>query len=160
MTGLKVLKELMEAEQRRKHPNFPEHCLPPVKVSDKSANALTKCIVDFLNLSNCQAERISTTGRWVDESYTYENVFGQKRKAGSGRYIKGQGTRGSADISATINGKSVKIEVKYGKDRQSEHQKAYQEAIEKAGGTYYIAKDFQSFFEWYNNFINFAKCTK
>ena len=26
----------------------------------------------------------------------------------------------------------------------------YQQAIEKAGGIYYIAKDFDSFYEWYN----------
>ena len=155
--GLKVLKALMEDEQRRKHPNFPPQCLPSIKVSDNSANSLTKCIVNFLNLSGCQAERISTTGRWIDESFTYTNIMGQTRKAGSGRYIKGSGTKGSADISAIINGKSVKIEVKYGKDRQSDDQKKYQENIERAGGVYIIAKDFQSFYDWYINFINFVK---
>jgi hypothetical protein len=155
--ALKVLKSLMEEEQRRKHPNFPPQYLPPIKLSDTSANGLTKCIVEFLNLSGCQAERISTTGRWIDESFTYTNVMGQTRKAGSGRYIKGSGTKGSADISAIINGKSVKIEVKIGKDRQSEDQKKYQEAIERAGGIYVIAKDFQSFYDWYINFITFVK---
>lgn len=155
--GLQVLKALMEEEQRRKHPNFPPQYFPAIKVSDNSANGLTKCIVEFLNLSGCQAERISTTGRWIDESFTYTNVMGQTRKAGSGRYIKGSVTKGSADISAIINGKSVKIEVKYGRDRQSDDQKKYQAAIERAGGIYVIAKDFQSFYDWYINFINFVK---
>lgn len=62
-------------------------------------------------------------------------------------------TRGTADIHAIIKGKAVKIEVKIGKDRQSIFQKEYQKNVEKAGGIYYIAKDFDSFYEWYN--LNF-----
>ena len=69
------------------------------------------------------------------------------------QWTKGTGTAGSADISATIKGRSVKIEVKIGKDRQSEAQKRYQEMIERAGGTYYIARDFDEFVEWYEKFI-------
>ena len=67
-----------------------------------------------------------------------------------GKWTKGQGTKGTADISSTINGKSVKIEVKYGRDVQSEVQKQYQNKIETAGGIYYIARDFDKFVEWYN----------
>lgn len=63
---------------------------------------------------------------------------------------KSNTTKGSADISATIAGRSVKIEVKIGPDRQSEAQRRYQAAIERAGGLYFIAKDFTSFVEWYN----------
>jgi hypothetical protein len=70
-----------------------------------------------------------------------------------GKWTPGQGTKGTADISATINGKSVKIEVKYGRDRQSEVQKQYQEKIESAKGIYYIARDFDSFVEWYDTLL-------
>jgi len=42
---------------------------------------------------------------------------------------------------------------KIGTDSQSIWQKAYQKEVEKAGGIYYIAKDFDSFYEWYN--LNF-----
>jgi hypothetical protein len=69
-----------------------------------------------------------------------------------GTWTKGTGTPGSADISATIYGRSVKIEVKIGKDRQSEAQKNYQAMIERSGGTYIIAKDFDSFLEWLDKF--------
>jgi hypothetical protein len=48
----------------------------------------------------------------------------------------------------------VKIEVKIGKDRQSEAQKKYQEDIERAGGVYLIARDFDSFVEWFDSFTN------
>jgi hypothetical protein len=109
--------------------------MKPKAYDPKTANGLTKMICDWINYNGGQAERISTTGRYI---------VAQKK------WIKGSGTKGSADISATINGKSVKIEVKIGKDRQSEDQKRYQEMIEKAGGIYYIAKDFDSFYEWYN----------
>ena len=70
-------------------------------------------------------------------------------QVGSGQYIPGTGTNGTADISATIKGKSIKIEVKFGKDVQFEAQKEYQRSIEKAGGMYYIAKDFETFYQFY-----------
>ena len=74
------------------------------------------------------------------------------------RYNGGQAerinTKGSADISATIAGRSVKIEVKIGLDRQSEAQRRYQATVERAGGLYFIAKDFTSFIEWYSEKLN------
>jgi hypothetical protein len=81
----------------------------------------------------------------------------REKKTTAGKVIgvtwtKGTSTAGSADISATIKGRSVKIEVKI-KDRQSEAQKRYQEHIEKAGGIYKIFRDFDSFVEWYEKFI-------
>ena len=56
---------------------------------------------------------------------------------------------GSADISATIEGRSVKIEIKVGSDRQSEAQKRYQQQVENAGGTYFIATSFEQFEDWF-----------
>lgn len=148
-----LMQSLHYAKMREQYPSMPEHGMPVKKYNDNSANALTKCIIDFLTFSGFQAERINTMGRYVDNSKTVTDVLGNNRKIGSGKYIKGTGTKGSADISATIKGRSVKIEVKYGKDRQSEYQKKYQEDIEKAGGIYIIARDFDTFKEWYDNFI-------
>ncbi len=97
-----------------------------------------------------QAERISNTGRYVDSKKMVKDIQGTTKQIGSGQYIPGTGTKGTADISATIKGKSVKIEVKFGKDRQSEAQKEYQSTIERSGGIYYIAKDFETFYNFYN----------
>jgi hypothetical protein len=72
------------------------------------------------------------------------------RLQGSG--LRDTGTPGSADISATIYGRSVKIEVKIGKDKQSVVQKQYQLMIEAAGGIYIISKTFDDFILWYDNF--------
>ena len=121
----------------------------PRTYTDKTANGLTKMIIDWINYNGGQAERINTTGRLI-KAKTYKDVMGITKTIGQDKWIKGTGTLGSADISATIQGKSVKIEVKIGRDKQSDVQKQYQEAIEKAGGIYYIAKNFDTFYNWYN----------
>ena len=145
--SIKILKELALQENRRKYPNFPEHARPQPKYSDKNSNGLTKCIIDFLNFSGCQAERISIQGRFVDNRETYTDVVGFRRQIGSTKWIKGQMTAGTADISSTIAGKSVKIEVKVGKDRMREAQWKYKQQVERAGGIYIIAKTFDQFYQ-------------
>lgn len=130
--------------------------MPKVKYTDKTANGLTKCIVDWINLNGGQAERISNTGRYIDNKKIVTDVLGIRRQIGSGQYIKGTGTNGTADISATINGRSVKIEVKM-KDKQSDAQKRYQESIESAGGQYWIAHDFGEFIFQYVCFLDYIK---
>ncbi len=149
----KLVKELENAiflKKVERYPNTPPEYLVHPTYRDDTANGLTKCIIDMIRLKGGQAERISNTGRVIDRRKTYTNVLGFTRTIGSTEWIPGTGTRGSSDISATIAGKSVKIEVKIGADRQSEAQKKYQSDIEKAGRLYYIAKDFTSFVEWYN----------
>lgn len=143
--------DLALADLRRKYPTFPYP--PQPKYSDTTANGLTKCITDFLNLSGHQAERISSMGRVIDNRKTVTDVLGRQRTIGSTKYIKGNSTNGTADISATINGKSIKIEVKIGNDRQSQAQKDYQAQIERAGGVYIIAKNFDEFIEWYDVYL-------
>jgi hypothetical protein len=153
MKAIDHLKAMKVAKIKEQYPSLPDRAIPIPKYTDNSANALTKCICDFLNMSGYQAERINTMGRMLDNRKTYTDVIGRQKTIGSTKYIPTTGTKGSADISATIAGRSVKIEVKYGKDRQSDEQKAYQEQIEKAGGTYYIARDFQSFYDWFQEFV-------
>lgn len=152
MTPLQQLTEL-DWKIRCSQTKMPSDYVVKTKYTDKTANNLTKAIVKWINLNGYQAERISTTGRWIDNSKIVTDVLGNRKKIGSGKYIKGSGTKGSADISATIKGKSIKIEVKINKDKQSEAQKEYQQAIERAGGIYFIAKDFNSFFDFYSTLV-------
>jgi hypothetical protein len=155
---MKRLIELKKTYDKAKHPNFPDYARVEPKYTDKTANGLTKAVCDFLNLSGHQAERISTTGRYIDESKVVTDVLGRKRKIGTGKYIPGNGTKGSADISSTIKmningrliGVSVKWEVKIGKDRQSEYQKDYQLSIEEATGYYFIVRNFEEFLNHYD----------
>ena len=146
-----TLINLALADLKLKYPTVPDHCIPAPKYSDKTSNGLTKCIKDFLNLSGYQAERISSMGRMLDKREIVEDCLGRKKQIGSIQYIKGTSTNGTADISATIKGKSVKIEVKIGKDRMSQDQMRYRDAIIRAGGIYFVATDFDMFVEWFNN---------
>ncbi len=137
---------------KAKHPLVPEHCLAKTAWSDKTANGLTKMIVSFIQMSGYQAERINTMGTYR-AAKKYTNMDGVTRTIGKGSWTRSGSTPGSADISATIKGRSVKIEVKIGRDSQSQLQKAYQETVENAGGTYIIAKDFDQFIEWYDAYM-------
>jgi hypothetical protein len=138
---------------KQKSPSMPVNYIPLTAWNDNSANALTKCVIAWIQFMGGQAERISSQGQYRE---------GKKIPVGSGimahtkqlpgKWTPGQSTKGTADISATIRGRSVKIEVKYGKDRQSDAQKEYQAAIERAGGVYIIVRDFDSFVEWYEQF--------
>jgi hypothetical protein len=147
------LKDLELAIMKVKHPTIEERFIPLTTWSESSANALTKCVVSFINMSGGFAERINTMGVY-QQAKTVKDVDGKMRTIGKGKYIPGGSTKGSADISATIKGRAVKIEIKYGKDRMSESQKEYQENTERAGGIYYIARDFDSFIEWYDKLIS------
>ena len=147
------LKKLALETHRAKFPTFPEYARPIKAYSDTKANGLTKCIIDFLNYSGHQAERINNMGRRIDKRKIVTDVVGNIREIGSVEYMKSTMTPGTADISCTLNGRSLKVEVKIGSDRQSQAQINYEQAITRAGGIYIIARDFDSFLEWYDNFI-------
>lgn len=149
-----ALREMHAEHIRKKHPNFPVKAIPVRKYTDKTANGLTACIIDFLTLSGWQAERISNTGRPIDNTQVVQDVLGNKKQIGSLQWIPGTGTKGTSDISAIVAGRSVKIEVKIGRDQQSEHQKQYQQRVEKSGGLYFIARSYPSFLQWYNDTFN------
>lgn len=147
-------KQLLLAEHKAKYPDWPDSPSRYLgRWSDKKANGLTRMIIKYLQLNGWQAERISVTGRMVDNRKVVTNVIGQSQQIGSAYYLPSTMQKGSADISATVAGQSVKIEVKVGKDRQSHEQIAYQMEVERAGGTYIIAKDFETFVTWYRDFI-------
>ena len=147
--ALVILSELSMQQKREKYPDVPVEWLPKAIYKDSKANGLTKCIIDFLTFSGWQAERINNTGRLFDRRQSYIDIIGRSKTIGGIEWVKGTGTDGTADISATIAGKSVKIEVKIGPDKQSEVQNKYQESIQRAGGIYVIAKTFQGFYNWY-----------
>lgn len=139
----KLLKELSVNECQKKI----DACTIPLKLSIyvpkpfiiNTTNGLTNSIIRYFQLHNHFAERISTQGTWDAKNKTYRHSTG---------------TKGSADISAIVNGRSVKIEVKFGKDVLSDAQKSYAEKVRQSGALYYVAKDFFEFINWFN--LNFA----
>lgn len=144
--NIKQLAGLRACIQREKFPNVPEHARPKEKAyEDLTANGLTRCIIDAINFCGGQAERVSNTGRVIDNSYTYTNVIGQTKTVGGMKFVPGTGTNGTADISALYQGKTLKIEIKIGRDRISPDQEAYRDKIEAAGGIYIVARSFEGF---------------
>lgn len=147
--GLCILRNMDQQRQRENYPDIRPELLPPPKYSDKTANGLTRCIIKFLQLSGHQAERIAVTGRQIDQRVTFTDVLGHTRQIGSVKWIRGSMQPGTADISATIHGRSVKVEVKVKRDRQRKDQARYQQQVEAAGGIYVIASSFEGFYQWY-----------
>lgn len=147
--AIKLLKDAVKQRKQAERPNLPEYAITTPKYEDRTANGLSRCIIDFINSQDfCHAERISNEG--------------VMRKDTNGRAFRANSsmTNGTADISATIHGRSVKIEIKIGNDRQSEAQKNYQNSIENALGYYLIVKDFDSFLSWFMGKMETIKAKK
>lgn len=149
MMTLNILKELAISENKKRFPSLPDYARVAPKYNDKNANGLTRCIIDYIRLNGGQAERVSVTGRLIDKRKQYTDVVGRTRVIGSTQWIRPSMQPGTADISATINGKSVKIEVKVGKDKQRPAQAEYQKQVETAGGIYLIISSFDEFYDWF-----------
>lgn len=146
--AVKLLELLANQAAREKYPDVPY--LAPRIFRDDSEAGLIKCITTFLKLKGWQADRINNTGRPLDTRKTFTDVLGNPRTIGSLTWLPGTGTRGISDVMACIDGRLVAIEIKIRSDRQRPAQKEYQEKITKAGGLYYIARDFETFLQWYN----------
>ena len=110
------------------------------------ANGLTLAICNFLNWQGHRATRISSAGRYVaPRSTPMEMIL-------KGRFIPGTTRRGTADISATIRGRAVMLEVKAGADKPSEYQIKEQAKERAAGGVYEFVHTMQEFLSWYDCF--------
>lgn len=121
----------------------------PTMPKIKTANGLTKFICNYLNWTNSNATRISSAGRWIEQ----KNVQGHKI-AGSGRFIPGTTRKGTADITATVQGRSCKFEIKVGNDKPSIYQLQEQERERAAGGIYEFISTPEQFFLTYDKIIN------
>jgi hypothetical protein len=64
----------------------------------------------------------------------------------NGKFIPSATRKGTADISATVKGKSVMIEIKVGADRPRIEQLAEQQRERQAGGIYEFVHSPEEFF--------------
>lgn len=132
---MKEFQELDRAEKVKRFPKVPAHALPRRAYKTTTANGLTQAILRWLDLNGCYAVRVSSAGRYLPASKTF---------------IPSTTRKGTADIHAVIGGRHCSIEVKVKRDKMSEVQEKTRDQIERAGGLYFVAKDFDSFMEWYN----------
>jgi hypothetical protein len=136
-TAIRKLVILHEEMKRAKYKNVPEHAIPKSKFDVESTNGLTKAIITWLELHGHYCTRLQSQGQ-------YNPTLG--------RWTKGTTKKGVGDIMAIIQAKHLMIEVKYGKDKLSEHQIKTKREVQKSGGFYFVAKDFESFMEYYEKF--------
>jgi hypothetical protein len=108
------------------------YCLPTLP-KYKTANGLTKFITNYILWAGWRATRVNTMGRQV-----------------GGKWIPGTTRKGTADISATIKGRSIMIEIKVGKDKASEYQLKEQELERKSGGIFEFISTPEEFFTLYD----------
>jgi hypothetical protein len=134
--AVRELERLATDAARLKHPTLPEHALAPRKFRDDSANDLTGCITTYISFKGGFASRVNNGG-----------IFDSRSR----KYRPGTSRKGLPDILATYKGQSLFIEVKIGRDKQSIFQKEIQIIQVRAGGHYYIAKNFTDFKFWFDN---------
>lgn len=133
---------LAKIAQARKYPNVPDHCRPNPRYDDRSANALTRSILAWLELNGHYASRIQSQGQY---NPTLK------------RFTQSTVRRGIGDIMAVIEGKTVMIEVKIGADKLSPYQVKTQEEVTRSGGLYWVIKDFNSFMIHYKSILSGLK---
>ena len=139
------------AAKAERYPSFPLAYLKPAKSSQSDTNSLTKAIVDYVCLSGGFAYRVNTMGVYR-EGERFTDVMGNVKRA-EGKWTKSGSTKGVADILACHRGRSFAIEVKFGKDTQSDGQRNFQRNFEAVGGVYIIAKTFDAFVLEFRKFL-------
>ena len=115
----------------------------------KKANGLTRFVLQYLEWMEHRATRINSQGRLIEglERGPTGNSISIKK------WVPGTTRRGTADISATIFGRSCMFEIKIGKDKASEFQLAEQAKERRAGGIYEFVTDPDQFFKLYDDII-------
>jgi hypothetical protein len=109
----------------------------PAQLREMTANDITQAVINFINVNDGYAVRINCYG-------IYDATKGQWRKSKT--------PAGTADIHASIKGRHLSIEIKAGRDQQSEVQKQTQHKVERSGGFYLLIRSFEEFHRWYNQF--------
>lgn len=101
--------------------------IPPTRRNAHPELDVQNAVKEWLNLHKVFFYRSDTRGRIVG----YDN--------GRPRFAP-QETKGIPDIICVIRGTYIGCEIKSSLGRQSDDQKAFQEALEKAGGLYFLIR--------------------
>jgi len=141
-----TLRELAEQIAAKRYAKIPKHAWKNVKFSDSGANELTKAILAYFELKGIKAWRQASEGRFI-QGKEYKDMYGRSVRE-KGMYIpRSKAAKGSGDITVILPplGRRLDVEVKYGKDRQSDDQKRFQSELEAMGGLYIIVRTWEDF---------------
>ena len=105
--------------------NKAQSAAPKKAVRSESANQITANLIRAINRQpHCVAYRINNTGIWDEAKQLFRKAHTEP---------------GLPDIIVIAYGCFAGIEVKAGKDKQSDDQKHRQSEIERAKGVYFVA---------------------
>ena len=104
-----------------------------------ASNELTRKIIEFIHSSGSFAWRASSVGLY-DSSKNIHRTAPKK---------------GVSDVLGIIapSGRTLAVEIKIGKDRLSDEQTGFLANIEHYGGLSFVAKDFDSFVNFWQNTV-------
>lgn len=120
----------------------------------KSTAQLEALIAEFVKLSGQHSQRVKTSGTYRSKKTEVTNVIGRTTVVDTGKYTPSQATLGASDMVIVLYSVAVYIEVKIGKDTQSDKQKDFQQSVERANGYYFIVKTLNGFYELWNELLN------
>lgn len=141
---LKDLSNLKYQQDRKNRPSIPEYAVPRSTFTDKTANGLTKAIKTFCDIKGIFCQRTGNEGRYRP-GQSVVDAIGRTRIM-KGTWLPGL-NNGQADLTLVFSGRYIAIEVKIGKDRQSQDQKDFEKSILTSGGHYWIVKSWADFYE-------------
>lgn len=136
-------KELDNAREKYMLANFRacrDHGVPRKGYTATTTNGLTTCVMDWLKYHDCYANRINTMG------------VQRRDKNGQMKWTKSATRKGTADIDAIVAGRPVKIEIKVGKDKMSDSQRAERSRVHAVGGVYIVVANMTEFIAWFQQF--------
>ena len=113
------------------------HFIEPDRPDIGTANGLQSFIQDHATWMGCHANRINTSGRKVGD-----------------KWITGTTKKGTADVALIIQGRSIHLEIKSGKDKPSGHQLKQQEQVRMAGGVYEFIHSPEEYFEVFDRYYS------
>lgn len=152
MTWKQRYKEAYESWQLKAYPaSSKDFGTLPVKFPKvETSNGLTNFVMNFIKWNGWRSTRINVSGRLIEQPEKQESgvILGTKK------WMHSMTRKGTADISATIKGRSVMIEIKVGKDKPREHQLLEQERERAAGGIYEFVYTPDEFIELYDRIID------
>lgn len=111
------------------------HFLEPDRPECSTANGLQGFIQQHATWMGCHANRINTTGRKIGD-----------------KWITGTTKKGTADVALIIQGRSIHLEVKVGKDRPSPAQLKQQQQVRTAGGVYEFISTLEEYFQVFDRY--------
>lgn len=123
-------------EWKYRNSTIPVQCRFKRSFRDDTANGLAGCIEVWCKVHGAFYQRQNSQGQ-------YDSRLKIWRKSGT--------TKGIADVQVTFQGKTYNLEIKVGKDRQSEVQKEVERKIKAAGGHYAIIHCFDDFLRQIDN---------